>query len=167
MGLLSVPLNTVRSRSTRTYPAWLGQIQTASSGLPTMAIWARYPHGLGIYLDHEKGSVFRGVIKKEYDSFVMGRTDSKQPYVPVVAGILSTLHPAGAAEATIADDKVMALTSDDLPEAVQRLIDIYFGRAAPFPAASNRGGRPFIDCRSRAVLDFDAFVAKFDTITSI
>ena len=60
-------------------PAWLGRVRDKKLRLVYSGqIGLMYPHGMGTFTDWTKGSTFRGIIKKEYDTFAGGYRKRRQ-----------------------------------------------------------------------------------------
>jgi hypothetical protein len=211
---------------TSVYPAWLGRIRDDQRRpLYQGQIGLHYPYGLGSYLDYEKGTVFRGALKKEYDTYqgtmgpyseeeeeeeeeedddgdegeqegskpdgvalLKGQASSssllssslslskrgeKPPttrsllYVPVLAGVLSRISSE-----PIPDDQIIGekdcLSKNSLPASVLDLEEMYFGGDRVFPPAKEGDTRTAsIECRSRAVLNYEKFIQKYRAVTQV
>ena len=160
--------------SVQVLPAWLGRVRDhAGRNTYSGQFGIMYPHGIGTYFDWTKGSIFRGVIKKEYDTF-NEQSFSKHAdvitaplYVPVLAGVLTRMYGSSS----IPDDLVIgmsnSLNKDSLPDSLLDLEAMYFtGRPFPLETKDQRG-TPSIECRSRAILEYDLFIKRYLTIVKV
>eukprot|EP00927_Polykrikos_kofoidii_P084619 TRINITY_DN8977_c0_g1_i5.p1 TRINITY_DN8977_c0_g1~~TRINITY_DN8977_c0_g1_i5.p1 ORF type:complete len:3056 (+),score=507.04 TRINITY_DN8977_c0_g1_i5:62-9229(+) len=139
------------------YPASMGWLQDASGKtlyIGEMGLW--YPLGRGVYWDHEKDVVFRGVLTKEY--FAAG---SRTHYLPVLAGHLSRIDQEVPLEA----DKV--LTRLPMPASVVENAEKLFGVMIEAEGQSGTGGCHQIICRREAEVRFEKFMREYHVVETL
>ena len=131
-----------------------------------------YQGTLGNTLETEgKEEGEQGLLKGQSSSTkraAVKTSSSKNPlYVPVLAGILSRISSE-----PIHDDQIIgekdSLTKASLPASVLDLEEMYFSGDKVFPAKIQGDTRqPSIECRSRAVLNYDDFIKKYSGVTKV
>eukprot|EP00427_Karlodinium_veneficum_P032482 CAMPEP_0169189608 /NCGR_PEP_ID=MMETSP1016-20121227/4094_1 /TAXON_ID=342587 /ORGANISM="Karlodinium micrum, Strain CCMP2283" /LENGTH=513 /DNA_ID=CAMNT_0009265737 /DNA_START=176 /DNA_END=1713 /DNA_ORIENTATION=- len=91
--------------------------------------------------------MFRGVIKKEYQSFKVG--EDSGPYVPLLLGELTRLKQ----DEPISDDEVLKYGIDKLPATLVHAAELYFAEGTP----QMRGSLQPV-CRSKALFQWDEWL---------
>lgn len=139
---LSVPAHLGALRDPKGRPLYWGQFSLA------------FPWGLGVWVDHHKKTVFRGVIKKEYESFTSGAEEAS--FVPLLAGELTRME----GDRPITDDEVLNLTADQLPDELLSVRSMYFDQAA---GSENLK----LVCRSKAIFEWKKFLLDNSRIIDV
>eukprot|EP00928_Gymnodinium_smaydae_P002270 TRINITY_DN10801_c0_g1_i3.p1 TRINITY_DN10801_c0_g1~~TRINITY_DN10801_c0_g1_i3.p1 ORF type:complete len:825 (-),score=195.64 TRINITY_DN10801_c0_g1_i3:159-2633(-) len=146
------------------WPAHAGTLRDGKSYRPIywgqFALWL--PWGYGIWYDPQTSVMFRGVLKKEYESFSMlTRVPTSRAFVPLMAGELIR----GDRSTPIADDQVLKLGPSDIPSALDHAWRTMFGGGGSEPV--KRQGHLEVQCRSKALFQWEHWLKALSSLVEV
>jgi hypothetical protein len=145
---------------------WPAHVGTLTDSQSRVKYWGQFalwlPWGLGTWCDYETETMFRGVLKKEYQDghFIFEPSAAREVlFVPLMTGELMRLEN----HRPILDDEVLGLGKEKLPAALEHARKTMFASATP----KRTGGDLDVVCASKALFQWSRWLDTLNRLANV